>query len=253
MAKYEKIGSFLEKLVPNRMEFSFVQLEELIEGKLPPSARKYKAWWGNTKIPGRQSENWLKRNWMATDVDLVRERVAFTRFDPMDGEAAASRLMASPPQEQPKFNSISLQNSDFFAVCSVGVKLNWKRLGSVVLTGGKLRFPAAPNVAGIYRMKVIEGSLKKIYIGEAVNLSRRFGNYRNPGNTQQTSLRINAMLRSVLSGTGTVTVDIAFDDVRLEIDGMQSAADLSVKSVRRLVEHAAIVALGGVDVEMLNR
>lgn len=92
-----------------------------------------------------------------------------------------------------------------------------------------------------------------IYVGESVNLKHRFGNYRLPGNTQQTNVRINALLVEKFGQGGSIAVDIIYKNIGLTIGGVSVDADLTDKAVRRMIEHAAIVAHGGIDVEMLNR
>jgi hypothetical protein len=118
---------------------------------------------------------------------------------------------------------------------------------------GKLKFLPAPVVAGLYRLIVKRESNTTIYIGEAANLARRFGNYRNPSPTQQTSTRLNGILCETLLSGGSVCVDIVFENVVLVVGGSEGPADLSNKAVRKLVEQAAIVAHGGINVELLNR
>src|SRR3546814_17846133 len=84
------------------------------------------------------------------------------------------------------FNAAVLTETDFAADCAVTLKLRWKRLGAVTLSpAGKLDFPAAPVEAGLYRLIVRAGNRTTVYVGEAVNLKRRFGNYRRPGATPQ--------------------------------------------------------------------
>src|SRR3546814_9499323 len=64
------------------------------------------------------------------------------------------------------------------------------------------------------------GNRTTVYVGEAVNLKRRFGNYRRPGATQQTSLRLNALLIEAIGQCGAITVDIAYQDIGLNIGGV---------------------------------
>src|SRR3546814_12079777 len=83
------------------------------------------------------------------------------------------------------------------------------------------------------------GNRTTVYVGEAVNLKRRFGNYRRPGATQQTSLRLNALLIEAIGQCGAITVDIAYQDIGLNIGGVAMDADLADKAVRRMIEQAA--------------
>jgi hypothetical protein len=53
-----------------------------------------------------------------------------------------------------------------------------------------------PQVPAVYHWAVYEKKiLRKVYIGEAENLRKRIGQYFNPGPTQSTNLRLNAILQ----------------------------------------------------------
>ncbi|HJP67490.1 MAG TPA: hypothetical protein VJ846_01215 [Sphingomicrobium sp.] len=228
------------------------EIETIVGFKLPASARKHKEWWGNTAIPGRHSNAWIDSGWKSAAVDLGQQCVTFRRAGDARTASDASILpRATTPAKSP-FDPAHLGDSDFAAECAVSVNLKWRRLGLLMLDAGKLRFPAAPKEAGIYRMIVRRGNRTTVYVGEAVSLYRRFGNYRNPGNTQQTSLRLNAFLREVLACDGIVAIDIAYEGITLAIGGKQTPVDLANKAIRRLIEQAAIVAHGGIDVDLLN-
>lgn len=54
----------------------------------------------------------------------------------------------------------------------------------------------------------------QISIGESDNLERRSGNYRNPSEKRQTSLRINALLREHLDRAGQVAAACAAEQWR---------------------------------------
>lgn len=137
---------------------------------------------------------------------------------------------------------------------SCSLRLTWRPIGRITLDeSGKPRFPAVASVPGLYRLRLrtSEGHDSN-YVGESDNLRRRFGNYRNPGPTQQTSLRINRLIRDVLSSGGQISMAIA-DEARLVAVGQAEQSDLKQKSARRLFENFAISIGGAVDVESLNR
>lgn len=76
---------------------------------------------------------------------------------------------------------------------SVTVSWDWRVCGQVTLVGEKLVFPRAPNAAGVYRLTFQDdrGRQTGVYVGEADLLLRRFQQYRTPGVSQQTNLRLN--------------------------------------------------------------
>jgi hypothetical protein len=89
------------------------------------------------------------------------------------------------------------------------------------------------------------------YIGESDSLRRRFGNYRNPGPTQSTSIRINAQIINLLRGGGAAVVMIA-TDLWLGHESAVLDIDLREKSVRRLFENLAISLDASRGIQSLN-
>jgi hypothetical protein len=135
--------------------------------------------------------------------------------------------------------------------CRIG--MTWVKLGRVLLDAGRLRFPKAPLQPGLYRFRIRGSASAALYIGETENLARRFLLYANPGASQQTNLRLNAKFREALSGDSQVAVAVMTTGAWIEFDGSREITDFSSKAMRRLFEHAAIVASAGEAVEPLNR
>jgi hypothetical protein len=173
----------------------------------------------------------------------------------MEGERVAQFPTPSPPA--PRAGGLDDSgpwewDKEEQLVCTL--RLCWRPLGRVIIDGdGKARFPVVTAVAGLYRFKTHypDGRIET-YIGESDNLRRRFSNYRNPGPTQQTSLRINAWLRELLGSGGAISVAI-LDDAHTRIADAEVQADLSQKSVRRLFEQFAISAQDASEIDILNR
>jgi hypothetical protein len=74
--KYEPLGDYLQSQSGLGTELTFAQIEKIIAGKLPPSARKYGAWWGNDWTHSH-ARAWMENGWAVRRVSLDRERVAF--------------------------------------------------------------------------------------------------------------------------------------------------------------------------------
>lgn len=253
--KYAALAAHLEKQNSDQIALSFAQIEEIIGFALPNSARKHGVWWSNSSSPGRHNDAWLNAGWETTKCNLKAHTISFQRIS-LRARSEPHATTANQPRRAKgeAFDSSVLTDTDFAADCAVTLKLRWKRLGAVTLSdGSKLEFPAAPIEAGLYRLIVRTGNRTTVYVGEAVNLKRRFGNYRRPGATQQTSLRLNALLTETLGRGGAIHIDVCYQDIGLSIAGVTVTADLADKAVRRMIEQAAIVAHGGIDVEMLNR
>lgn len=119
----------------------------------------------------------------------------------------------------------------------IAVDFSWVDLGPIALEAGRLRFPQAPEVPGIYRF----GMGDRSYIGETDRLRRRFQHYRTPGPTQSTNLRLNALMTEMLAN-GKPIMAAVVTAVEAEIDGARCQLDLRNKEARLLVESAALVA-----------
>jgi predicted transcriptional regulator len=59
---------------------TFKAIEEIIEGKLPASARQTRSWWANDSVGHVQSQQWLDVGWRVSYVDMKKETVLFTRI-----------------------------------------------------------------------------------------------------------------------------------------------------------------------------
>lgn len=251
---YQPLGEFLDHQTRDHVALSFDEIERIINRKLPPSAGTYVAWWSNSPVEGRHNEVWLVRGWSTTELNLKSRSVKFIRTGspaPSNRPARAGIKRSIAVQDK---EPLVLSAAPTAAAHDIKLTFEWRMLGNIVLdTSGSVAFPFVTNGAGLYRLRLDGADKSQIYIGESVNLRRRFGNYRGPGPTQQTSLRINALLKEWLEAGATIAVDIITHGVELSINGASTSVDLSDKAVRRMIEHAAIVAAGGTDIEIANR
>ena len=80
MGKYEPLTDHLQGRVLREWAASFAQIEKVLGFKLPPSARKYREWWGNQAGAGHsQARGWQDAGWQVWKVDLNGEKVVFHR------------------------------------------------------------------------------------------------------------------------------------------------------------------------------
>lgn len=79
--KYLPLSRVLIQESRSEVRYSFDQIELAIDNELPPSARKYRAWWANERSPGSHSHAtaWLGAGWRVARVDFDQEEVSFTR------------------------------------------------------------------------------------------------------------------------------------------------------------------------------
>lgn len=129
----------------------------------------------------------------------------------------------------------------------VCVEFEWKNEGPIELDRArKIKFPQFPNVPGIYQITLTDAKRTSVYIGETDNLRRRAQNYRTPGPTQHTSIRVNKKITMILANGGAVRVAVA-EGASLVLDGKPAVLDLHQRASRRLLENAAlVVATAGV-------
>lgn len=78
--KYLPIARLLLQEVASLKRFTFSELEYAIRDQLPPSARKYSAWWANERGRHVQASAWLGVGWRVDSFDLRGETVTFRRI-----------------------------------------------------------------------------------------------------------------------------------------------------------------------------
>ena len=66
----------------SRCHMTFADIEQLLDQKLPRSACRWPAWWGNENnatSSSRHSNAWMAAGWRTTDVDLVHKSLVFVK------------------------------------------------------------------------------------------------------------------------------------------------------------------------------
>lgn len=244
MSKYQPLTDRLAALAATdrgTVEFDFTDIAALVGG-LPPSAFQYRTWWANNGVA--QGAAWGTAGWHVDMVDLSRQRVRFSRGQ-VGGRTALPRV--DPPPTEPVGPEVDLR-----------IRLQWRTAGAVTLAAdGRLRFPSGPPMPGLYRMTLTgrpDQRRPEIYIGETDDLHRRWSNYRNPGLSQRTNVRLNSLLSEHLQAGGEVRLSVVTSAAVL--NGERESAELSLarKSARVLAEHAAVTwHYLSDEVELLNR
>jgi len=79
--KYDALSKFLnnQDKTEQTIHLSFKKIEGIINEPLPPSARKYSAWWGNDAKTHPQGQSWVEAGWKVDGVDLSNEQVTLIR------------------------------------------------------------------------------------------------------------------------------------------------------------------------------
>jgi hypothetical protein len=79
MTKYQSFGGFLEKQCTDEVRISFVEIEHVIGGKLPPSAHKHRPWWSNNASNSAMTKVWLDAGFRTEQVDMGGKKLVFKR------------------------------------------------------------------------------------------------------------------------------------------------------------------------------
>lgn len=77
--KYDGLQLFLSRQTgqTDGLQLSLQQIEDLIGGVLPDSARQHRSWWSNDPARHSQALAWLQAGWRVEEIDLTRELVTF--------------------------------------------------------------------------------------------------------------------------------------------------------------------------------
>ena len=200
MSKYAALEAYLSACREEELTLSFSELEAILAQPLPPSARKYAAWWRNPdEGPERHSQAlaWAHAGYRARPL-LREEKAVFRRVDsartPEGAAPYSSRAEAETPRpkEAPAVSAgekeLRVCGYSFRFIqqlipdCEKGKALRFypqkdydnrkglplSRYGHGAFCRFSVRAPAAP---GVY-LWVCEGEI--VYIGETTDLARRF-------------------------------------------------------------------------------
>src|SRR5690554_6698392 len=76
--KYENLYLFFTNQDVDKITLSFKEIEEINKKKLPNSAYKYKAYWGN-HINNSISKSWMLAYYKVTSVNFINGEVSFAK------------------------------------------------------------------------------------------------------------------------------------------------------------------------------
>lgn len=257
---YEPLTRYLKGRSEPVIELTLTELDRLVEGGLPGSARRYQAWWANSRVSQRHSTYWLDAGRQAAP-DFNAGRVRFTfggevRHGPNRRTLGRGGPKASRSSARADRGGLTRRSGRAASLLPTGevteavVRVGWLDAGAVSIEGGKPMTAGLPVEPGLYRFSFVggEGAVDAVYVGETDNLARRMGQYRNPGSDQRTNLRLRDLIVDHLGSGGRITLVVA-----TEVAINDSPADLRERPVRLLAENAALVDLAADGFTILNR
>ena len=229
MSKYDRLAAFLTQCGQDTVMLTFSQMEQILGFKLPASAQNHREWWGNGGHS--QANAWLS---VGYKVDHVAQDSHWVRFIRSDVKVIIKQTPSLPERKPtphyspstatlPPAKTLNVCGKEFMYAQSLIPLLengrpkefhpekfydNQDRLPLLYHGRGPFcRFSVdLPSVSGVYLWVVGD---EIIYIGEAVDLNRRFNSgYGNisPRNCyqggQSTNCKMNkAVLQYFQAGT----------------------------------------------------
>ncbi len=79
MNKYQPLENLLSRKSLGRIPMTFADIEAVIGDRLPPSARKHRAWWSNNPSNSVITYAWLAAGYKTSQVNLEAEKLVFVR------------------------------------------------------------------------------------------------------------------------------------------------------------------------------
>jgi hypothetical protein len=79
MGKYEPLAQFLRTQKTDEVRLTFAEIERIVGAKLPPSARKQRAWWSNNPDNSVMTKVWLAAGFRSEQVDMEARELLFRR------------------------------------------------------------------------------------------------------------------------------------------------------------------------------
>jgi hypothetical protein len=97
MSKYEPLQKHLEQASLAQVPMTFAEIEAILGFSLPPSSRRYRAWWSNNALNSAITDAWLRAGYHSEQVDMQRRRLVFRRTEP---RVVGTSMRAAPKPER---------------------------------------------------------------------------------------------------------------------------------------------------------
>lgn len=107
MSKYSALTDHLAKQREQRVTMTFSDVERILGGSLPNSARTHRPWWANSSHGHVQARGWMDAGYESQDVDLATERLVFVRLNSAEPTETAQPAPPSPRGDHPLFGCMA--------------------------------------------------------------------------------------------------------------------------------------------------
>ena len=111
--KYQKLHTHLSGLITQEWRASFSEIESVVGFKLPPAARRHRAWWEND-IGHPHGRAWLTAGWKTAEVNMAAETLAFRRNLPPPARRRSIAEILPPRSFGPWPEGLSLRREDLY-------------------------------------------------------------------------------------------------------------------------------------------
>jgi hypothetical protein len=103
----------------DQVKLTFDDVNDVLNGGLPPSARIHRAWWANDSIGHVQSQLWLAAGWKTTYINITEETVVFSRIKEIEKRYISfyNSVQAKLNQAKvPTKKNISIQGNNWITI-----------------------------------------------------------------------------------------------------------------------------------------
>lgn len=78
-SKYQPLLEYLQRFQDSEVTLTFDEIEILLDGQLPTSARSNRAWWSNRTKGALQAKSWMQAGFLVEDVNFETGQVTFRK------------------------------------------------------------------------------------------------------------------------------------------------------------------------------
>lgn len=78
-SKYQQLYDHLRLQGRDEVKLTISEIEQLIENRLPATARTQRAWWSNRRKGAVQATAWVQAGYHAVNIDLANEQITFRK------------------------------------------------------------------------------------------------------------------------------------------------------------------------------